>query len=572
MKSLKTYSMGALLIAGAGIMASCSNEELENLGQGYIQLSSVSLDKSVTTRAEDSKTISVDIKDANGNSFVHADDWTELQGKSYLVAAGSKYTVEAYSQTGNAEAQGFDAQPYYAGSAEVTVKANTAQTVDVVCNLAQAMVSVSYTESYLKYMQNHSAEIYGTNIIFNEAETRAAYVKAGQKIELLLTFTPQGSNEKILRKTITDKALAAYHYKVKLDIDATGSGNLKVEVDQTIHEYEVTLGVPLKPEGITTSAISGDYSRVWGQKATLAGLSTIESEDPVTFNYRKQGDSEWQNIAATKVGETNEYTATVKGLNMGTTYEYQIKHGETVGDIVTFTTEKYVEIPNLNFNTWTQSGKNWYANPVANNYDDPQAYWGTGNEGVTSFLAGSNNPITYRTTGRSGADGDYAGEMFTLTGVTLVGAAAGNLFVGKYKTNMSSPRNSVTFGRPYDGARPTKLSGWFKYSSSAIDYKPNGCIPTDRTLTTDEGHIYLEVWDAAGNSIGYGERVITESYSDWTEFSFDITYTNVTVPAAKIMILCTSSHYGGEFVGSEVKGQLGSNSKLTVDDFSISYE
>ncbi len=572
MKNLKIYGMGALLIAGASFISSCSNEELENLGQGYIQLSNISLDKSVSTRTEDEKIISVDIKDASGNIFAHADNWTELQGKSYLVPAGSKYTVEAYSQTGSAEAQGFDALPYYAGSAEVTVKANTAQTVDVVCSLAQAMVSISYSENYLNYMQEHNAEIYGTGIVFTESETRAAYVKAGQKLELLLTITPQGGKQQILRKTIAEKSLAAYHYKIKLDIDVAGSGNLTIEVDKTIHEYEVTLGVPLKPEGLTTTSISGDYSRIWGKKATLAGVSTIIGEDAVSFNYRKQGDSEWTNVAGTRVGTTNEYTATVKGLDMGTTYEYQIKHGESVGDVVTFTTEKYVEIPNLNFNMWTQSGKNWYANPVADNYDNAQAYWATGNEGVTSFLAGSNDPITYRTTGRSGAAGDYAGEMFTLTGVTLVGAAAGNLFVGKYKTNMSSPRNSVTFGRSYNGARPTKLSGWFKYASSDIDYKPSGCIPTDRTLISDEGHIYMEIWDAAGNTIGYGEHVITQTHNDWTEFDIDINYSNTTVPAAKIMILCTSSRYGGEFVGSEVKGQLGSNSKLTVDDFSVSYE
>ncbi len=560
--------MGVLLIAGAGIINSCSNEELENLGQGYIQLSNISLDKSITTRAEDGKAISVDIEDANGNSVVHADDWTELQGKSYLVAAGSKYTVKAYSQTGDAEAQGFDALPYYAGSTEVTVKANTAQTVDVVCSLAQAMVSVSYTENYLKYIQEHNAEIYGTGIIFTKSETRAAYIKAGQKLELLLTITPQGGKQQILRKTITEKSLAAYHYKIKLDIDAAGSGNLKVEVDQTIHEYEVTLGVPLKADGLTTLAIAGDYSRVWGQKAILAGVTTLPESDAVTFNYRKLGDSEWQNIESTRAGESNEYNATVKGLSMGTTYEYQIKHGEMVGDIQQFTTEKFVEIPNLDFDDWSGNSKCWYPNAVSGSYDEAGVFWATGNDGVTSFLAGSNPPITCRIDGRNG----YAAEMHSITGVTLVGAAAGNLFIGKYKTNMSSPRSSAIFGRAYDGARPTKLSGWFKYVPQPINYKPNGYIPSDRELKEDEGHIYVQVWDANDKTIGYGERVIQGTFSDWTAFNFDITYSNTTVAPAKIMILCTSSHYGGEFVGSSVKGQIGENSSLSVDDFSLSYE
>lgn len=569
MKNLKIYSMGVLLIAGAGIISSCSNEELENQGQGYIQLSSVSLDKNLTTRAEDGKTISVDIKDASGNSFVHADDWTELQGKSYLVEAGNKYTVEAYSQTGNAEAQGFNAQPYYAGSAEVTVKANTAQTVDVVCSLAQAMVSVSYTEKFLEHIDVVSSRIAGTDISFTKEETRAAYVKAGQFLELSIALTAKGaSKEWSSVKTICENTLPAYHYKVVLDVDATGNGNIKVEVDNTIHEYEVTLGVPLKADGLTTVGIAGDYNLVWGQKATLAGISTLQEGGDVTFNYRKQGDSEWQNTVATKVGETNEYNATVKGLSFGTTYEYQIKHGEMTGDIQQFTTEKFVEIPNLNFDAWSGDSKCWYPNANKGSYDENGVYWATGNDGVTSFLAGSNPPITTRTEGRNG----YAAEMHTMTGVTLVGAAAGNLFIGRYKTNMSNPYSSAQFGRAYDGARPTKLSGWFKYAPQPIDYKPNGYLPSDRVLSEDEGHIYVEVWDANGNTIGYGERVIQGTFSDWTEFSFDVNYTNTSVPAAKIMILCTSSHYGGEFVGSVVKGQVGTNSSLCVDDFTVSYD
>lgn len=43
--------------------------------------------------------------------------------------------------------------------------------------------------------------------------------------------------------------------------------------------------------------------------------------------------------------------------------------------------------------------------------------------------------------------------MSTITGVTLVTSAAGNLFIGTYKTNMTNPAASVSFGRPYTGAR-----------------------------------------------------------------------------------------------------------------------
>ena len=46
---------------------------------------------------------------------------------------------------------------------------------------------------------------------------------------------------------------------------------------------------------------------------------------------------------------------------------------------------------------------------------------------------------------------------------------------------------------------------------------------------------------------------------------------NVTKPA-KITIVATSSHYGGEFEGKKVVGQVGEGSTLWVDEFELSYE
>ena len=89
--------------------------------------------------------------------------------------------------------------------------------------------------------------------------------------------------------------------------------------------------------------------------------------------------------------------------------------------------------------------------------------------------------------------------MITLGGVNLVGTAAGNLFVGTYKTNMTKPSASVSFGRPFTGARPTGLKGWYKYRSMPVDY-----VGSPADLKNDQCHIYVKVWDASDNLIGYG--------------------------------------------------------------------
>lgn len=563
-KSLLLFFMGAILIV------SCQSDELVQYekGDGYIQLSSVNLDKSVQTRAISDETMAIKISNADGTVFKQANDWTELQGQSFLVPAGTTYKIEAYSYSKTIE-QGFNVSPYYSGSEELTVKANTAHTVDVVCGLVQSMVTVSYSENFKSYFSDYSATVTGNedlNIVFNATETRAAYVKANQPLQIALTLTPNGGEETTVTQKIVENALPAYRYNVKYDVSLEGSGNINVSVDQNRHEYEITLGVPLKPDGVSTTAIAGDASKVWGKFAYLEGQCTfVEPTSPVEFKYKKASEEVWQSTPAVKDSESNKYTAKVENLDFGTEYQYKIVCGDAEGSVLNFITENYQEIPNLNFDTWTQSGKNWYACEVANNYDDPKAWWATGNEGVSGILSGIGYSITVRT---DDAYKGYAAQMTSVTGVNLVGSAAGNLFIGKYKTQLPAA-TSVTFGRPYTGARPTKLSGFYKYTTAPIN---SGSVPG--TLTTDECNIYLRLWDEEGNEIGFGEFVSNQTVNTYTPFEFDIEYSNPNKYPATITIVATSSHYGGEFNddGSKVVGQVGNGSTLWVDEFSLSYE
>lgn len=545
-------------------MISCQFEDMNmNQGEGYIQLSSVGINKSITSRSGN-EVMSVKITSVDGIVFKEADDWTELQGESFLVPAGGEYTVEAYSAN-KTLAEGFDAQPYYSGSEKLTVKANTSYTVEVECKLAQSLVKVSYSDNFKSHFSDYSATVTGsegTNIVFAGDETREAYVKPGQPLNVNLTLTPNGGQPTELNKQITENALAAYRYNVNFDVNTDGNGNITVSVDVNRNEYEVTLGVPLKPDGVSTVAVAGDATKVWGKFASVSGLCTlVDPSDPIEFKYKKTNDADWLSIPAQKVEGTDyEYTAKLTSLDFGTEYEYKMVCGDKEGEVLTFTTEKYIEIPNLNFDTWSQNGKNWFANA-----DAADSYWATGNTGVTSFLAGSNDPITTRS---DESVSGYAAEMHTITGITLVGAASGNLFIGSYKTNMMNPSASVSFGRPYSGARPTSLKGYYKYYPKQISN--DGTVPGD--LTTDECNIYLKLWDSDGNEIGFGEFVGKEQVDIYTPFEFKITYSKTDKVPAKIAIVATSSHYGGVFNGSKVVGQVGAGSQLFVDEFSLSYE
>lgn len=550
------------MFLGAGVLASCQSEIEEAKGYGYLQLSSVDVNKTVTSRADvtSSEAIAVDVLDESETVVKHADDWKDLNDVLLPVAT---YTIKAYSADKDKEAQGFEALPYYEGQTEVAIEANKAKAVEVTCKLAQSMVSINCSESFKNTFSDYACSIEGADalsISFAKDETRAAYVKSGQALTLKVDF----GNGKVFSQQITENAEAAYYYKVNLDI-TEGNATFDITVDQTIHQYEVVVKVPTKQEStdLKTEDIKNDVSKVWGQFAYLSGTCSLQdAASPVQFAYKKKSESEWKTVEATK-GEGNAYSAKVSPLDFNTEYEYYILCGDKIGETCGFTTEAFEEIPNLSFDNWTQNGKNWYPNSEASN-----SYWATGNEGATTL--GSSNSIPVE---GSDARTGKAGKLETVT-VPLVGYAAGNLLIGSYSTNLNDMASSVQFGRSYNGARPVKLTGYYKYTPGTSMNK-NGKIPTDRTLTVDECDIYVKLWS--------GDEVIAESHfitnqtvSEYTRFDLPIEYTNMTKRPDKITIVATSSRYGGEFEGTnmfntKVVGQVAAGSTLWVDGFELSY-
>lgn len=546
------------LFLGVGLISSCQSEIDEAKGYGYLQLSSIDVNKGVETRADitESEAIAVDILDESNAVVQHADDWRNLDDVILPVAT---YTIKAYSADKNMETQGFDAQPYYAGQKDVVIEANKAKNVNITCKLAQTMVSVNCSETFKSTFAGYTCYIEGADALsipFVEDEARAAYVKAGQPLTVKVDF----GNGKSFSQEITSKAEAAYHYKVNLDI-TEGNAGFDISVDQTIHQYDVTVKVPTKQESadMVTSDIKNDASKVWGQFAYLSGSCNLaEITSPVQFRYKKKADAEWTTIEAVQEEGTKNYSAKVAPLDFGTEYEYYILCGDKAGETCTFTTESYVEIPNLNFDTWSQNEKDWYPNADASN-----SYWSTGNEGVT--LGGNSNSV-----GVSDSYSGLAAQLQTVEVTMFVFVkvkAAGNIFIGSYKTNAQDPASSVTFGRDYSGARPTKLSGYFKYQPGAT--MSDGSVPSEK-LEKDECDIYIQLW-SGGETIGEGHFITNETVSEYTHFEIPIEYTVINKRPDKIAIVATSSRYGGYFDGMNVIGQLAIGSTLWVDDFELSY-
>lgn len=558
---MKTNILVTGLFLLAGLVSSCQSEIEETTEYGYLQLSSVDVNKDITTRADitSKEAIAVDILDESDLIVQHADDWKELDE---VLLPAATYTIKAFSADKDKNAQGFDAKPYYEGESTVEIEPNKFKSVAITCKLAQAMVSVNCTENFKNAFSDYSCSIESSSatIPFVEDETRAAYVKAGQALTVKVDF----KNGKTFSQKIVDETKAAYHYKVKLDV-TEGSASFDVSVDQTIHQYTVTIQVPTKQESadMVTDNIRLDISKVWGQFAYLSGTCNLETiTSSVQFRYKKVADSEWITVEALQIDDTKNYTAKISPLNFGTDYEYYIVCGDKTGETCTFTTEPFVEIPNLNFDTWTKTQKGfakrdcWFPNG-----DQANSYWATGNDGVVTLKSSNSVPVEE---GRNG----YSVKLSTIS-ITMVGYAAGNLFIGEYNTNMLDPASSVKFGRPYTGARPVKLSGWYKYAPGAT-MRSGAKIPSDRTLTSDECEIYVKLWSGE-TLIGEGSFVDNKNVSEYTKFECPINYIDATKRPDKITIVATSSRYGGEFEGASVVGQLAEGSTLWVDDFELSY-
>lgn len=540
---------------------SCQDESKE--GFGYLQFSSVELNKTVipTTKAADggiTEKIAVDLM--RGETVVkHVDDWTLLKGESLLLPTDS-YIVKAYTADKDMTSVGFESLAYYAGQADVKVEKDVAKPVEIVCKLAQAMVSVNYSDNFKKSFKAYSCNVenqYGS-VNFVQDESRAAYFPAAD-LEATLSLTNTDNKSFTYGKTITD-VKAQYHYTIKYDVTTEGSGDINITVDQSTHNYIVNIVVPLTSDA-DPKLHTGD-ANAWGQFAYIYGTSDLTNEaEPIVFQYKKSDASDWVSVDAV-LGENGIYSAKTSQLDFGTSYHYRIACGAKVGAMSVFTTESYQEVPNLNFDSWTKDGKNWFANS-----DASDSYWASGNSGVTSGLAGGNDPITVCVEGDDAYKGKAA-KMSTITGVTLVKSAAGNLFIGSYKTNMFNPSASVSFGRPYTGARPVKLSGYYKYEPHATN---EGSIPSAEELPMDQCNIYIRLWDANGNEIGFGEFVGKEHITTYTRFEIDVNYSNETAKPEKMTIVATSSRYGGDFSGSKVVGRVGAGSTLWVDEFELSY-
>lgn len=156
-----------------------------------------------------------------------------------------KFTTGAYTLEGNygsMDDEGFD-KPYFYGKTDFNVYDGETSQVSVLCELANTMISIEYTDAFKNYFKDYSAAVHsvgGTYVDFVKDETRAAYVKPGN-ISIKLSLTKTNGVTTTFEPAQIPNAEAKTHYKIKFDVNGgeVGEGTLLISFDSTTESVPV---------------------------------------------------------------------------------------------------------------------------------------------------------------------------------------------------------------------------------------------------------------------------------------------------------------------------------------------
>lgn len=390
-------------------------------------------------------------------------------------------------------------------------------------------------------------------------------------------------------------------------IDVPGQRVVAYVAKSTPLNHIMVESLKLGPEGSTTDPVlEGQYAnfthpveievKAWGRTEVWT-LYVEQSDTDVTtvradawtnvawvygqaeagknngIEYRLPGDSEWTRVPkADLTVDGGSFYARITHLSPMTTYETRAYSEDAYGATLEFTTGSVLQVPNNTLDDWWLDGKVW--NPWA---EGGEQYWDTGNKGATT-LGSSNSFPTDDTSSGSG----WAAQLETrFVGIGMLGKlAAGNLFVGRY-VKTDGTNGILSFGRPFK-ERPTKMRGYFKYTSAPINYvsnelpdlrnQPDTCIIWIALIDTDEPFEIRtnprnrQLFDPEGSYVvAYGKMQCGETVSQYTPFEFELEYNSTSRVPKYILITASASKYGDYFTG-------GAGSVLCVDDLELMYD
>lgn len=322
-----------------------------------------------------------------------------------------------------------------------------------------------------------------------------------------------------------------------------------------------------------TPAVEVSVERVnaWARSAYVHSVFYTESQpEGMALQYRRKGDASWTQFSGDFDVEGTTFTARITGLEPAVTYEVMpytaLEQNET--SIFEFTTEEAAQLPNFNFDTWSDNGH--FPNA------EGSAFWDSGNQGASTL---GKYPTSQET--EHVVFGSAAKLASQFVGIGSLGQfAGGNIYSGAFVKLIGMSGAEIDFGRSYT-SRPTALHGWYNYAPVSIDYAQDPY--SDLKGTMDCCQIYVALTDWTGpfrvnnadgtlfspddpSVIAYGtleDNVGTGG--EYKEFTIELEYRDTERKPTYVLIVATASKYADYFTG-------GNGSTLYIDEFEFLFE
>ena len=591
------YKILSVLIAI--LFFSCqTDDDILSKNTGYLSLNIIT-NNSTVTKAESEefqynpKQLAVQILDKDGGVVEETDDYTEWEGKKFSLPVG-KYTVKASSNGFDGTTAAWD-KPYYVGSKEVDVVASKDVTAEVICTLANVLVTVEFDEKFKESFKSativvaDSADQDGTRLTFKlgENETAKAYFPVPEKSFIVSTSVTNNSDNIYSKKDTVREVKARDNVRLKYQVSdsSTGTTGISIELDGTSKTFNFTIGIPTSAK--TTLSVNANP---WSSFAYLEGkvLSKVGTLDnsKLVMEYKLAESEEWSSVSNLQAGENDTYSTRITGLIPTKQYQCRFVYKDTeeiASDVVVFTTEEQILLHNGNFNSWTQSGDTWYPGS-SDEAGNTTCFWNTSNPGTSQgvgAIGGAVNP-TIGVSSPVHTDGGQAAKLESTEKLSVFAAAS--LYTGSF-LGLESMSANMEFGKSFT-ARPIALHGFYKYTPKVInklDRKPDG-VEIVKNETMDQCAIFIalatksftfnnkkedQYIDYANDPaiIAYGELPSggATSGDGYTEFTIPLKYKDLTAQPTHIIIVCSSSKYGDYMTG-------GTGSLMYVDDFELIYD
>ena len=288
------------------------------------------------------------------------------------------------------------------------------------------------------------------------------------------------------------------------------------------------------------------------------------------IEYKKESESDWSTVPESDIEiKGTNYTAALKGLEPGTTYQYCIKISGSTDYNSTFTTASATPLTDGSFDNWNQDGKLWNPWPTGS-----ESFWDTGNKGAIT-ISESNSIPTNETCNGSGQAASLESKYLVLK------FAAGNIFTGSYVKTVGT-NGVLSFGRPFTSF-PSKLRINYKYTSATIDKVGEDALAHLKGKP-DSCHIYIALtdWDEPleirtrpserqlfdkndSHVIAYAEYISGNSDAQYQQKDLVLDYRYTDRTPKYILVVASASKYGDYFTG-------GVGSKLLIDNFELIYD